>query len=442
MEKSYIDQLLFFVSRIKDNVYIRFNPEILDFTSKDTAEIQIYNHLGESFIIGINDEVDFPLLLEMLKFTIFSQGMKIITWNWKNFITYVVGKTQNSFHVDGSIIDLKIIESYSGIRNTNPPKDLNEAKNRLREIVVSGRWKEIDNVYKKLHIPLMTTVIPSLETVGINRKDEQNRVYAYYEIDGQENGRLKCFNAFSKSYVPHAMTPDLKGNLKTRNSEEIFLLFDIKGMEVFMLAYLSKDKLLNELCKLDDVYIGLYDAIIGKEFILKIQESPRDIAKKIFLPIIYGQSASKLAERLGVEVSIAEQIIAKIYSLFPGVSTFIESYQKQLQEHGYAKDIFGKRRSFEAGKENSVKNFAIQSPAAVVCLEKLTHLYFALKEKADLAFTIHDGYAVYATKENWKTIVKIGLSTLSGESDFCPGLKFKISVKAGSNLNNLKNLLK
>jgi DNA polymerase I-like protein with 3'-5' exonuclease and polymerase domains len=127
--------------------------------------------------------------------------------------------------------------------------------------------------------------------------------------------------------------------------------------------------------------------------------------------------------------------------LFPAALAFIQGYQRQLQELGYAKDIFGKRRySFEEGKEFSVRNFAVQSPSAVVCLEKLNHLYFALKNKTDLAYTVHDGYVVYATKENWKTIYKIAYDVLSGESDLCPGLRLRVTCRAGRNLDNLKSL--
>lgn len=363
--------------------------------------------------------------------------MKILVWDWKNLASFILGITKKPYLVDGAIVDLKIIESYAG-KKFKPPKNFNEALGRLKDLMTSGIWKEIEPIYKKLHLPLLTRTIPHLETTGLVCTQTGGMVYANYEIDGQENGRLRCSGAFQQGFVPHAMTPELRDALTPRSHNELFMLFDFRGQEVFMLAWMSQDKELLELCAAPDIYLALYEKITGKK--AEKSDIARNLAKKIFLPVIYGQSAYMLSQRCGFSQPIAEEIIQRIDTLFPAVSAFIESYQKQLQEHGYAKDIFGKRRSFEEGKEYSVRNFAVQSPSAVVCLEKLNHLYFALREKTDLAYTVHDGYAVYATKENWQTIFKIGVDVLSGESEFCPGLKLKVSVKAGRNLNNLKSI--
>jgi hypothetical protein len=418
------------------NIFISCAPEILDFTDKTiSAELHFFLQGGRDFSLVLTDE-NLPMVISMLKLSILDKGMKVITWNWKSLASYILAKTGKIYSVDAAIIDLKIIESYAG-RKLKAPKNLLEAMNRLKDLITKGIWKEIEPIYKKLHMPLSTVVIPHLETSGIIDPMAGGKVYAHYEIDGQENGRLRCFQAFKMGFVPHAMTPETRKSLKPRDLEELFMLFDFKGMEVFMLAWMSQDPLLLELCKQPDIYQALLEIILKEK---SEEKNNRNLAKKIFLPVIYGQSAFMLSRNCGLTLQEAELAIHRINTLFPVALTFIESSQKQLQEHGYAKDIFGKRRSFEAGKEYSVRNFAVQSPASVVCLEKLTHLYFALKDKTDLAYTVHDGYVVYATKENWKSIFKIGYDILSSESEFCPGLKLKVAVKAGRNLDNLKPL--
>lgn len=418
------------------NVFVKCQPEVLDFTDSDLVpELQIF-YQGGNITLALAAE-SLPIILPMLRLSILGKGRKIVTWNWKNFVSYAQAKTGKPYSVEGAIVDLKIIESYSG-RKLKVPKTLVEAFNRLKDLISTGIWKEIEPVYKKLHLPLLTTVIPHLETAGVLDTVRGNRVYAYYEIDGQENGRLKCHGAYKQGFVPHAMKPETKHTLKPRAQNELFMQFDYKGMEVYMLAWLSKDPLLEQLCKEPDVYAALYEKLIGKKCEGK---NDREMAKKFFLPVIYGQQAYALSQRCGVALDVAEKIIERIDALFPVALAFIEGYQRQLQELGYAKDIFGKRRSsFEEGKEHSVRNFAVQSPAAIVCLEKLTNLYFALREKTDLAYTVHDGYVAYATKENWKTIYKIGHDVLSGESTFCPGLKLRVTCFAGRSLDNLKPL--
>lgn len=421
---------------VGQNVFVKCQPEVLDFTDQTTVpELQIFSQ-GGSVTFFLHTE-HLPIILPLLRLSILSKGKKIVTWNWKNFVSYALAKTGKPFSVEGAIVDLKIIESYCG-RKLKAPKTLVEALNRLKDLITTGLWKEIEPIYKKLHLPLITTVIPHLEAVGILDTSRGSKVHAYYEIDGQENGRLKCHGAYKLGFVPHAMKPETRQVLKPRAQNELFMLFDFKGQEVFMLAWMSKDPLLQELCKEPDVYSTLYEKLVNKKCESK---NDREMAKKFFLPVIYGQQAYALSQRCGVAIDVAEMIVDRIDALFPVALAFIQGYQRQLQELGYAKDIFGKRRySFEEGKEFSVRNFAVQSPSAIVCLEKLNQLYFALKTKTDLAYTVHDGYVVYATKENWKAIYKIGHDVLSGESDLCPGLRLRVTCRAGRNLDNLKPL--
>lgn len=434
MDHSQLAKAL--AATVGPNVFICCQPEVLDFTDRAVVpELKIFSSSGQVTIM-LTDEV-LPILLPMLRLSIFGKSNKIVAWNWKNFVSFVLAKTGKTYPVDGAIIDLKIIETYCG-RKFNVPKTLIEAMNRLKDLITTGMWKEVETVYRKVHIPLITTVIPHLETVGILNKQVGNKVYAYYEINGQENGRLKCSGEYQQGYVPHAMKPETRQALRPRSESDLFMVFDYKGMEVFMLSWMSKDPLLQELCREPDIYVALYEKITGKKCEGK---NDREMAKKFFLPVIYGQSAYSLSQRCGIALDVAEIIVERIDTLFPVALAFIEGYQKQLQELGYAKDIFGKRRSsFEEGKEYSVRNFAVQSPASVVCLEKLSHLYFALKNKTDLAYTVHDGYAVYATKENWKAIAKLGRDVLTGESDLCPGLRLRVTCRAGRNLDDLKLL--
>lgn len=417
-------------------LFIRFNPEVLDFTDKDSQH-ELLVFVGDKELKLLLVDESLPMVLSILKLSIFAKGTKIIVWNWKNFASYVLAKTGKPLVVDGSVFDLKIVESYVG-KKYKAPKNLTEALNRVKDLISSGLWKEIEPIYKKLHVPLITTVIPHLEVSGILDTDTKQKVHAYYEIDGQENGRLKCSNSYKLGYVPHAMGPEIRKVLKPRKQEELFMLFDFKGQEVFMLAWMSKDPLLNELCKEKDIYLALYEKVTGKK---SESKNDRDLAKKFFLPVIYGQSAYSLSQRCGIAIDVAEFIVSRIDALFPVASAFIAGYQKHLQEHGYAKDIFGKRRSsFEEGKEYSVRNFAVQSPGAAVCLEKLNQLYFAFNGKTDLAYTVHDGYVVYATKDNWKAVYKTAMEVLSSESELCPGLRLRVACRAGRNLDDLKLL--
>lgn len=421
------------------SVYLRFNPDVFDFSDLESpAQIEVFTGQESHFVVSLTKD-NICLTLSMFQLSLFSKEKKLIVWDWKSFVSYARFLTKTDFIVDCSIIDLKVIESYGGIKQKSP-LCLTEALNRLRNLVSSGIWKEIESIYKQIHLPLITTVLPNIETTGIIDPDQQAMAYSHYEIDGQENGRFRSFDAFKHSFLPHALKPEKREVLKPRSQDELFMLFDFKGMEVYMLAWMSKDPLLQRLCREADIYSELYRCLTDKEPVCK---EDREFAKKSFLPHIYGQSAYSLSQRCGVAMDIAERVVERISSLFPTALMFVANYEQQLRETGYAKDIFGKRRvNFESGKEYLVRNFCVQAPAATVCSEKLISLYFALKGKADISYTVHDGFVVYATKDNWKQIFATGYDVLTGESVLCPGLRLKVACRAGRNLNGLKPLVR
>lgn len=436
---DYVKLSEFLVNLETSNYLFLFEPEILDFTEKEEVTLHIHATGGQSFSLEIKPDIDnseLASILGILTWSVFAKGSRIITWNWKNFASYILGKGGKPFECHATIIDLKIIESYLGIKNA-APKTLGEALSRMKKVMAEPNYKESSKVYRNIHLPLMTTVLPHLETVGIVDPDFDGRSYAYYEIDGQENGRLLCHRAYSKGYIPHNLTEEKKAKIKPL-PDHFFMYFDFNSMEVFMLAWLTKDPLLNELCQKDDVYFALYEKIIGEQTNLK---EARDKCKKFFLPVIYGMSAHALADRLKIAEAVAEAIVNRMHELFPTALAWVQAYQDQVKEKGYADDIFGKRRYFD-GKEYRVRNFCVQSPASIVCLEKLIQLYHALVPLTKLAYHVHDGYMVYTTKEKWKEVYSKAVAVLSSESQMCPGLKLRVSVKAGRNLNELKNVIK
>lgn len=422
-------------------LFLRFNPTPFDFTDKDfVPEMQFYLPDGVSFQILLKDDT-LPLILSMLNLSIFAEGNKVFVWDWKIFVSYVLAKTGKLYVVGASIVDLKILESYNGIRKSCPETFV-ESFNRVKNLVSSHLYKECENIYKKIHLPLMTNVIPHLENIGILDCDSGKKVHAYYEIDGQENGRLRCHNAFKNGFVPHAMGSDFKDNLKPVGYDSIFMSFDFKGMEAFVLAYLSKDERLMRFCQEDDIYASLAKALFGANS----ENIDRELVKKCFLPVIYGQSARSLALRCGMASDVSERVVERISSLFNTALSFVADCEEKLKKDGFVKDVFGKRRqNFEQGKEYLARNFAVQSPAATICLEKLINLHISiqnlnqnLKDKASISYTVHDGYVLYVNKENWKQVYKRSMEALCGESEICPGLRLKVSCRGGRNLNDLK----
>ena len=422
------------LARDNKTIYLRTDPEILDFTDLNSKHKLILCGQKLRFTYEIGKD-DLFILIPLLKNSLFLKEIKVIGWNLKNFYTYVLGITQKSLIIESVLIDLKVIEAHAGLPGT-APKTLTEALNRLKALVESKSWAETQMIYKKVSMPLINAVLPHLETSPILDDNQQNRFYAYYELNGQRNGRLKCHQAYKMGFVPHTLGPKEREAYLPPETDQIFMYFDFRYMEVVMLHYLSQDEQLQELLKKEDFYAALYELITKN--VCKSPEE-RKKAKNFFLPVMYGEQAFQLSEKLKINKNMAEVIIQRIQELFPKALSYLQKYEDEVKATKQAKDIFGRvRREFD--QAYIARNFAVQSPAAIICQEKLVKLYFALKDITKLAYCVHDGYAVYANKFNWQKVFALGYEVLTKESELCPGLKFKVSCQAGRKLNNLKTI--
>lgn len=419
------------------NVFVRFDPEVLDFTDPEAKSSMSVMGMGGNVATVSVSRDNFCQLIGLLRVSVFSKGMKIIAWNWKNLLSFHLAVTGKPLAVEGNLIDLKVAELYGGVKE-KAPESLAAALNRLKAMVTKGVWKDMQNTYQKVLLPLITDVVPAMESAGILDVEGRKRLYAYYEICGQDNGRLNCNEAYKEGFVPHNMSETVKKRLKPKALDDLFMYFDFKNMEVSMLQYLSKDERLGEFLEKDDAYVAIFQAVTG------IDNDPeaREKGKVIFLPVVFGQSSPMLAKRLKVAEGTADKIIARIYDLFPAALRWVESYQEQAKAHGFAKDGFGKRRHFDSGDAYLARNFSIQAPSSTVCLEKLVKLHHALKGVAEVAYSLHDGYCVFANKANWKSVFRKGYEALTSESELCPGLRLRVACHAGRNLEGLKPLQK
>jgi|LakMenE18May11ns_1017448.scaffolds.fasta_scaffold9928539_1 hypothetical protein len=418
----------------ESTLYISYNDDILDFTDKskqDAYRLVISSKKG-IYEIPMSNPWMMNLFNRAASKTIFSGNKKILTWNWKNFVSFCFGRFKIKFEFFCSIIDLKIIESFFGLRQKKP-ENFSECLRRLKFVLDSGKWPQLQSIYKSVYLPLMLDVIPALECVGIL---DQDRLHAYYEINGQENGRLLCFNAYTKGYVPHVITPDQKLEFKPLDFDQVFLYFDFKSMEVKVLQWLSKDPELQKVCESSDVYSSVYELITKTSC---DSEDKRNLCKRFFLPIFYGMGVNAISENLGLPVKAAESIVERVKSTFSVAYSWIESFQNKAKEEHAVCDIFGKKRIF-LEKEYKARNFVVQSPAAIFCLEKLIQLYKSLNGKAKIAYNVHDGYMLYSTRDNLKDVILESQSVLLSKSHLFPDMNLNISCYAGRKLSELKKI--
>jgi hypothetical protein len=409
-------------------VFIKLNPEIVDFT-KDSFSTTI-------IIAGRNDElkikIDKENLVEIVTFiktAILEEDITIIGWNLKNLFTMVLAATGAHLEFTSKLLDLKLGEAFIGIRS-KPPESFSEMVTRLKVLLADSSWNKFRNIYQKIYLPLQTRVIPGIEVEGVLDDAQRKLLFPYYEIEGQINGRMVCQLAYNNSFNPHSLMPAQRPHLRPKDNELSFLWFDYHFHEVCMLAWLSKDQLLLEMLSGDnDFYLALYSLLTGTE---GDTDKARSFCKdRLFLPTVYGQSAKTLAETTGIGVDKCEKLLERLKKLFSGLFGWVENHQG---ENLVYTDYIGRKRHFSKEDEYKYRNFIIQSPGAMFCLDKLVQLYNEIKEYGRIAAHIHDGYLIVCNDKQVDSVKSMCLRVLESESQLFEGLKIKVNCKISKTL--------
>ena len=418
------------------SVFLKTEPEVPDFT------------LGANFkfLICVPNKTleieaspsNIVSLIALFDATIFDKTQidRIYAWNIKGLATYFYAFTKKFLNPENNLLDLKIIESFLGVKN-NPPENFTECIHRVKAIVKNKSWQSL---YKSIHMPLALRVLPSIETQSLLDEQSKKPVFPYYEIEGQINGRMNCFHKYAKSYLPHTMGPDVKKYLKPRGYGYRFLCSDFRHCEVTVLQWLSKDERLKEILESGaDLHKQIYEIVTGDQC---NSDNKRNLSKKMFLPVMYGCGPRGLAQNLSITEGVASELIGRIKQQFPIAWEWMQTKQESAKQ-GPVEDFFGRSRLFNEKQSYLARNFSVQGVAATVCQEKIIALSKALDNaKAYIVFSVHDGFGlvcqIKAARETYKLVKQV----CEVESTLCPGLSMKSEIKFGAKLDQMKVLWK
>ena len=419
-----------YLEKLGNDIFLTSSPDILDFTLNKPI----------SLIIETNDfrlNIPFPVEDSALReccgtLCHYLENKIIIGWDSKNIFSYILGKLGNSFNINSTIYDLNVLEGYIGIEG-NKPTNFQEARKRLGKIIHHSSWKNLKNIYLKVYNPLICKIIPEIETVGVVHQKQRKKLHACYTITGQSNGRMKCQKGYEFGFNPHSVSIEDRIVIRPPFFDHMFMYLDFKHMEVSMLQWLSEDKNLEEILESGvDPYEAIWTIITG----LECDESKRQKCKDIFLPVVFGMGVDTLSEKIGISKINARRIIDQIQLKFYTAMNWIKRQQDTVEIDGNAVDIYGRIRIFLENVYKS-RNFFVQSPAALFCLDKLVVLKHDLQNCAYVIATVHDGYVLSVHRKDISEVRDMAIKSLEKESEFFHGLKLHVTCKTGVNLENL-----
>jgi hypothetical protein len=416
------------------SVYMRTDPEYPDFTAKSEFKISISN-LRNRVEVQISPK-NVVQIIALFDATIFDkeQIAHLYTWNFKALATYFRAFCESSKFVTpiNSLIDLKTIEGFLGIKKT-APENLVEAINRTKVATQIKGWQQ---TYKNIHLPLLLRVLPTIETTGLLNERTRKAQYPCYEIEGQINGRMNCQDKYASCYLPHTMGADIKGVLKPEGHGWRFISADFRYCEVVVLQWLSKDETLKQILDSgEDLHSKIYEIVTEDKC---DTANKRALSKRMFLPVMYGCGPKTLGTNLGVGEAMGQELFKRIQVRFPTALAWLHARQGEAK-HGVVYDYFGRPRQFAEGESYKARNFHVQAVAATFCQEKLIDLWRVVDgDNLRLVFSVHDGYGLICQLSVVKQAYRTVKDTLETESKFCPGLKLSVEIKFGARLDNMK----
>jgi hypothetical protein len=409
------------------------DPPIADFRKPYEGVICLKGNNGDGVRLRIPKE-NLASFVGILTECVFNKpGTYVYTWDIKKLFSYFYHRLNREYHISlgSSIIDLKYAEAFWG-STYGQPKEMFEVSDRVKR-APEGFWNKI---HWPIHIPLATRVLPKIETAGITDKSYKGIRYSSYEIEGQVNGRLRCFNEFSNGILAHNLRPEDRENLRAARLDHQFVVLDFKAMEVCVLQSLSSDEKLGRIIDSGrDIYSTIYSLLYG----FKCTDANRQFIKAVFLPIVYGLQEDSLVSRLGLSHAEARTLNKNIRKNFPQMMDWMDRVEAQARAGQKVYDYCGRGRHF-SDKPWTARNASVQGPAAIVCMEKLISLYDAMRGLCEIVATIHDGYILDVPKQNLQEIVYRAEEILTSKSNQLPGVRLSVDIKEGSSLAELKQM--
>jgi len=227
-----------------------------------------------------------------------------------------------------------------------------------------------------------------------------------------------------------------------------FVSFDYSQLELRLLASESRDKtLINAFLEKKDIHTITASKIFHKES-ESVSKQERRIGKTLNFGIIYGMGPRAFAKTSGVSFEEANHFMSEYFALFPGVNIWQEHIKEFTKEHGYVKNIHGRRRWFSIERfgefERAIINMPLQSLGADIMKTSIISLFNFIEtnkyfESVVPILTIHDELLIEIRNDMIDIITpKIKEIMESVESLLIP---LSVEIKAGNSWGVMKPVI-
>ena len=268
----------------------------------------------------------------------------------------------------------------------------------LEELAMYDAVPKMILEYREL-AKLQSTYVETLPTLC----DKNQRIHTDFVQTGTATGRLSSRDPNLQN-IP--VRSDAGRKIRSAfNAPEgkVLISADYAQIELVVLAHLSGDK---NMCQAfidgTDVHKSTAALIYGVD-IDSVTPEMRRTAKTINFGVIYGMSAFRLANDLGISRTQASQFIENYDRLYADITRFKAETIFKAEETRYVETIFGRRRQImnitsrnkleKSGAERMAVNTPVQGSAADIVKKAMIDVDAALREKNNssrILLQVHD----------------------------------------------------
>ena len=220
----------------------------------------------------------------------------------------------------------------------------------------------------------------------------------------------------------------------------VLISADYSQIELRLLAHYARDEALLEAFRSHaDVHRRTASEVFGIPE-TEVTDTQRRQAKSVNFGLMYGMSAFRLSNEIGVPQSEARLLISKYFQQYSGVRDYFDSAVENAQAEKQARTLFGRVRllpqiassTFTIRQQNErlAINTPIQGSAADILKIAMNRLDKALREfpTTRMLLTVHDELIFECPKDKSETIAKIVKTEMESAAELAVPLVVDVGV--------------
>jgi DNA polymerase I len=218
------------------------------------------------------------------------------------------------------------------------------------------------------------------------------------------------------------------------------LVADYNQIELRVIAHLAEDPGLIEAFSTGaDIHRTTAARIFGVDP-ADVTIAMRSKAKMVSYGLAYGMESYGLAQRLGIEVEEAAEILKAYFDGFPRVRAYMDQVVAEARDKGYTETLFGRRRlipelasqryQVRTAGERQAMNAGIQGLAADIFKAALVRLDARLAEeglRSRLILQVHDEVLLEVPPDEEEAATKVTLEAMQGAALLSVPLEVNVS---------------